>query len=105
MTLDEIKKEIESNDIVLFMKGTPTFPQCGFSAHVTSILAAEGLSFVSHDVLDDEELRVNIKEFSDWPTIPQLYVRGEFIGGADIAHEMYDSGELSRVLQPQGYGF
>ena len=105
MTLNEIQKEIDNNDIVLFMKGTPAFPQCGFSAHVTSILAAEGLSFVTHDVLSDEELRANIKKFSDWPTIPQLYIRGEFIGGADIVHEMYDSGELSRVLQPQGYGF
>ena len=105
MTLNEIRKEINNNDIVLFMKGTPTFPQCGFSAHVISILAAEGLSYTTHDVLSDEELRVNIKEFSDWPTIPQLYIRGEFIGGADIVHEMYETGELSRVLQPQGYGF
>ena len=105
MTLNEIQKEIETHDIVLFMKGTPTFPQCGFSAHVISILAAEGVSYTSHDVLQNDDLRVNIKEFSNWPTIPQLYVRGEFIGGADIVHEMYDSGELSRVLQPQGYGF
>ena len=105
MTLNEIQKEIETHDIVLFMKGTPTFPQCGFSAHVISILAAEGVSYTSHDVLQNDELRVNIKEFSDWPTIPQLYVRGEFIGGADIVHEMYETGELSRVLQPQGYGF
>ena len=87
------------------MKGTPTFPQCGFSAHVISILAAEGVSYASHDVLSDDALRINIKEYSNWPTIPQLYVKGEFIGGADIVHEMYDSGELSRVLQPQGYGF
>ena len=105
MTLNDIQKEIDNNDIVLFMKGTPTFPQCGFSAHITSILAAEGLSFVSHDVLQNEELRSNIKEFSNWPTIPQLYIRGEFIGGVDIVHEMYDNGELSRRLQPQGYGF
>jgi len=105
MTLDEIQKEIDNNDIVLFMKGTPAFPQCGFSAHVTSILAAEGLSYTTHDVLSDDELRANIKKFSDWPTIPQLYVRGEFIGGADIVHEMAETGELSRVLQPQGYGF
>ena len=105
MTLNEIKSEISNNDIVLFMKGTPTFPQCGFSAHVISILAAEGVSYASHDVLSDDALRINIKEYSNWPTIPQLYVKGEFIGGADIVHEMYDSGELSRVLQPQGYGF
>ena len=105
MTLDEIKSEISNNDIVLFMKGTPTFPQCGFSAYVISILAAEGVSYASHDVLSDDELRINIKEYSNWPTIPQLYVKGEFIGGADIVHEMADSGELSRMLQPQGYGF
>ena len=105
MTLNEIQKAIDSHDIVLFMKGTPTFPQCGFSAHLTKILAAEEVSYTTHDVLSDDELRANIKKFSDWPTIPQLYVRGEFIGGADIVHEMYESGELSRVLQPQGYGF
>jgi len=100
MTLDEIKKEVNSNDVVLFMKGTPTFPQCGFSAHLTAILTAEEVSFTSHDVLSDETLRSNIKEYSNWPTIPQLYVKGEFIGGADIVQEMYDSGELSRVLNP-----
>ena len=98
MTLDEIKQEVSNNDIVLFMKGTPTFPQCGFSAHLISILTAEEVSFTSHDVLSDNALRSNIKEYSNWPTIPQLYVKGEFIGGADIVHEMYDSGELSRVL-------
>ena len=105
MTLNEIKQEISSNDIVLFMKGSPTFPQCGFSAHVISILAAEGVSYTSHDILQNDELRSNIKEYSNWPTIPQLYVRGEFIGGADIVHEMYDSGELTRILHTQGYGF
>ena len=105
MTLDEIKQEVSNNDIVLFMKGTPTFPQCGFSAHLISILTAEEVSFTSHDVLSDNALRSNIKEYSNWPTIPQLYVKGEFIGGADIVHEMYDSGELSRVLHSQGYGF
>ena len=105
MTLNEIRKEIDSNDIVLFMKGTPTFPQCGFSAHLTEILGAEGVSYTTHDVLSDDALRSNIKEFSNWPTIPQLYIRGEFIGGADIVHEMYESGELNRVLQQQGYGY
>ena len=105
MTLDEIKQEVNNNDIVLFMKGTLTFPQCGFSAHLVEILTAEGVSFTSHDVLSDNALRSNIKEYSNWPTIPQLYVRGEFIGGADIVHEMYDNGELSRVLHSQGYGF
>ena len=105
MTLDEIKQEVNNNDIVLFMKGTPTFPQCGFSAHLVSILTTEEVSFTSHNVLSDNALRSNIKEYSNWPTIPQLYVRGEFIGGADIVHEMYDSGELSRILHTQGYGF
>ena len=105
MTLNEIKQEISSNDIVLFMKGTPTFPQCGFSAHVISILDAEGVSYTSHDILQNDELRSNIKEYSNWPTIPQLYVRGEFIGGADIVHEMADSGELTRILHAKGYGF
>ena len=105
MTLNEIKQEISNNDIVLFMKGTPTFPQCGFSAHVISILDAEGVSYASHDILQNDELRSNIKEYSNWPTIPQLYVKGEFIGGADIVHEMYDSGELTRLLHAKGYGF
>ena len=105
MTLNEIKSEIDNNDIVLFMKGTPAFPQCGFSAHITTILGAEGLSYATHDVLSDDALRVNIKEYSNWPTIPQLYVRGEFIGGADIVHEMADSGELTRILHAKGYGF
>ena len=105
MTLDEIQKEIDSHNIVLFMKGTPTFPQCGFSAHLISILVAEGVSYTSHDVLQNDELRINIKEYSNWPTIPQLYVKGEFIGGADIVHEMYDNGELSRILHAKGYGF
>ena len=105
MTLNEIKQEISSNDIVLFMKGSPTFPQCGFSAHVISILDAEGVSYASYDILQNDELRSNIKEYSNWPTIPQLYVKGEFIGGADIVHEMYDSGELTRILHTQGYGF
>ena len=100
MTLDEIKQEVNSNDIVLFMKGTPTFPQCGFSAHLIAILGAEEVSFTSHDVLSDNALRNNIKVYSDWPTIPQLYVRGEFIGGIDIVNEMYDSGELNKVLNP-----
>ena len=105
MTLNEIKQEISNNDIVLFMKGTPTFPQCGFSAHVISILDAEGVSYASHDILQNDELRSNIKEHSNWPTILQLYVKGEFIGGADIVHEMADSGELTRILHAKGYGF
>jgi len=105
MTLNEIQKEINNNDIVLFMKGTPTFPQCGFSAHLISILAAEGVSYTTHDVLSNDALRSNIKEYSNWPTIPQLYIRGEFIGGADIVQEMAESGELGRILHTKGYGF
>ena len=101
MTLNEIQKEIENNDIVLFMKGTPTFPQCGFSAHISAILTAEEVSYVTHDVLQNSILRSNIKTYSNWPTIPQLYVRGEFIGGADIVYEMYDKGELSNILKPK----
>ena len=100
-TLEDIQQEIENNDIVLFMKGTPTFPQCGFSANISAILTAEGVSYVTHDVLQNSILRSNIKTYSDWPTIPQLYVRGEFIGGADIVHEMYDKGELSNILNPK----
>ena len=100
MTLDEIKQEVSNNDIVLFMKGTPTFPQCGFSAHLIAILGAEEVSYVTYDVLSDNALRNNIKVYSDWPTIPQLYVRGEFIGGADIVHEMHDNGELNKILNP-----
>ena len=100
MTLNEIKQEISSNDIVLFMKGTPTLPQCGFSAHLIAILTAEEVSYVTYDVLSDEELRSNIKEYSNWPTIPQLYVRGVFLGGIEIVNEMYDSGELKKVLNP-----
>jgi len=100
MTLNEIKQEISNNDIVLFMKGTSTFPQCGFSAHLIAILGAEEVTYVTYDVLSDDALRSNIKEYSNWPTIPQLYVRGEFIGGADIVNEMHDSGELKKVLNP-----
>ena len=100
MTLNEIQQKIESDYIVLFMKGTPAFPQCGFSAHLIAILTAEEVSYVTYDVLSDEELRSNIKEYSNWPTIPQLYVRGVFLGGIDIVNEMYDSGELKKVLNP-----
>jgi monothiol glutaredoxin len=103
MTLNEIQKEINNNDIVLFMKGTPTFPQCGFSAHLISILAAEKVSYTTHDVLSNDALRSNIKEYSNWPTIPQLYIRGEFIGGADIVHEMANSGELGRILHTKRF--
>lgn len=91
---DRIRGEVESNDVVLFMKGTPVFPQCGFSNTVVQVLTYLGVQFKGVNVLDDEEIRHGIKEFSDWPTIPQLYVKGEFVGGCDIIREMFESGEL-----------
>jgi monothiol glutaredoxin len=99
MNLEEIKQLVESNDVVLFMKGTPQSPQCGFSHQASQILKASGVSqFESRNVLEDESLRTNIKQFSNWPTIPQLYIKGEFIGGSDIMMEMYQSGELEELL-------
>jgi monothiol glutaredoxin len=89
---------VSHNDVVLFMKGTPLFPQCGFSNRAVSILEHLGVPFESVDVLQDMEIRQGIKEFSDWPTIPQLYVKGEFVGGSDIMTEMYQSGELQQLL-------
>ena len=99
MNLEEIKQLVESNEVVLFMKGTPGDPACGFSQLATQILRMSGVvEFESRDVLEDTELRMNIKQFSNWPTIPQLYVNGEFIGGSDIMKEMYQSGELKELL-------
>ena len=95
---ERIANNIKSNDVVLFMKGTPVFPQCGFSAAVVQILTDVGVKFKSFDVLKDPELRQGIKEFSNWPTIPQLYVKGEFVGGCDIITEMFQSGELQTLL-------
>ena len=100
----QIEHEISANDVVLFMKGTPVFPQCGFSAAVVQVLSELGVKFKSFDVLTDPSLRQGIKEFSSWPTIPQLYVKGEFIGGCDIVREMYASGELQELLQTRGVG-
>lgn len=99
---DTIQREIDSNDVVLYMKGTKKLPQCGFSSMVAGIL--ERLHVNVHDVniLLDPELRQGIKDFSDWPTIPQLYVKGEFIGGCDIVREMYESGELQELLSEKG---
>ena len=97
-----IRNEIESNDVVLFMKGSPKFPQCGFSAAVTHILNSHGVEFKGINVLEDPTLREGIKAFSDWPTIPQLYIKGEFIGGCDIAKEMAASGELKTLLAEKG---
>ena len=96
-----IKDDIQGNDVVLYMKGTPVFPQCGFSATVVQVLTHLGVKFKGIDVLADPAIRQGIKEFSNWPTIPQLYVNGEFVGGCDIVREMYETGELQKVLSPQ----
>ncbi len=94
----KIDTMVTSNDVVLFMKGTPLFPQCGFSSKAVAILEHLGVGFESVDVLQDMEIRQGIKEFSDWPTIPQLYVKGEFVGGSDIMMEMYEAGELGELM-------
>ena len=99
---DQIKAEIDGTDVVLFMKGTPVFPQCGFSAAVVGVLSHVGVQFKGINVLDDDEIRQGIKDFSDWPTIPQLYVKGEFVGGCDIIREMYETGELLEMLSTHG---
>tara|TARA_Y100000758_G_C16017194_1_gene409743 strand:+ start:522 stop:845 length:324 start_codon:yes stop_codon:yes gene_type:complete len=95
---DRIEKEINSNEVVLFMKGTPVFPQCGFSSMVSQVLSHIGVEFKGVDVLAEPTLRDGIKTFSDWPTIPQLYVKGEFVGGCDIVKEMYENGELQELF-------
>src|SRR5688572_14198221 len=99
---ERIKRDIADNDVVLYMKGTPVFPQCGFSAAVVQVLGNLGVKFKGIDVLSDPSLRDGIKVFSSWPTIPQLYVKGEFIGGCDIVREMYASGELNELLDSKG---
>ena len=93
-----IKNEIKSNDVLLFMKGTPAFPMCGFSASVVEILTKLGVKFASVNVIDSDEMREGIKKFSNWPTIPQLYINEEFIGGCDIVKEMFEKGELQNML-------
>ncbi len=100
--IERIRKEIDDNDVVLFMKGTPVFPQCGFSSNVVQMLNHMGVEFSSVDVLTDPEVRDGIKQFSNWPTIPQLYVKGEFIGGCDILVESFQSGELKGVFDSHG---
>jgi monothiol glutaredoxin len=99
---DRIRDEIAKNDVLLFMKGTPVFPQCGFSAAVVDMLSQLGGRFHGVNILLDAELRQGIKEFSQWPTIPQLYVKGEFIGGCDIVREMFETGELEQLLKEKG---
>ena len=99
---ERIESELQENDVVLFMKGTPVFPQCGFSAAVVQVLTHLGIKFKGIDVLQDPGLRQGVKEFTNWPTIPQLYVKGEFVGGCDIVREMYQTGELAELLQNHG---
>jgi len=97
-----ISSVVGDNDVVLFMKGTPLFPQCGFSSRAVAILDHCGVAYESVDVLQDMEIRQGIKSFSDWPTIPQLYVKGEFVGGSDIMMEMFEAGELKQLMDDQG---
>jgi monothiol glutaredoxin len=99
---ERIDELVKNNDVVLFMKGTPLFPQCGFSSKAVAILDHLGLAYESVDVLQDMEIRAGIKDYSDWPTIPQLYVKGEFLGGSDIMMEMYEAGELQEMVESQG---
>ncbi|MCE2491852.1 MAG: Grx4 family monothiol glutaredoxin [Alphaproteobacteria bacterium] len=99
---DRIRQEIDGQPVVLFMKGTPVFPQCGFSAAVVQALTLLGVQFKGVDVLADPQIREGIKAFSDWPTIPQLYVKGEFVGGCDIIREMYENGELKQIFADRG---
>ncbi|MYB35485.1 MAG: Grx4 family monothiol glutaredoxin [Gammaproteobacteria bacterium] len=96
---EQLKEVIESNEIILFMKGTPEFPQCGFSGRTAQILEACGARYASVNVLADDAVREGIKQYSNWPTVPQLYIRGEFIGGCDIMMEMYENGELEKLLK------
>ena len=105
MTVDthaRIAEVVRSADVVLFMKGTPLFPQCGFSSRAIAILDHLGVDYGTVDVLQDQEVRQGIKAYSDWPTIPQLYVKGEFVGGSDIMMEMYEAGELKELLEEKG---
>ena len=99
---DRIREQIQADDVVLYMKGTPVFPMCGFSSQVVQILSHVGVRFQSYNILDDMELRQGLKEFSNWPTFPQLYVRGELVGGCDIIREMHQTGELAQMLGDKG---
>jgi monothiol glutaredoxin len=99
---DWIKNEVDTNDVVLFMKGTPNFPQCGFSGQIVQILDYVGAPYKGINVLEDDDLRQGIKEFTNWPTIPQLYVKGEFVGGCDIIREMFQNQELQSLLTEKG---
>lgn len=101
-TNEKIASLVSENDVVLFMKGTPLFPQCGFSSRAVAILDHCGVQYESVDVLQDMEIRQGIKAYSDWPTIPQLYIKGEFVGGSDIMMEMFEAGELKQLLDESG---
>ncbi|AOZ68503.1 monothiol glutaredoxin, Grx4 family [Rhodobacter xanthinilyticus] len=103
--IDQIKQDIETNDVVLYMKGTKEMPQCGFSSRVAGVLNFMGVTYKDVNVLADADIRQGIKDFSDWPTIPQLYVKGEFVGGCDIVTEMTLSGELDQLFEAKGVAF
>ncbi|MBM3566257.1 MAG: Grx4 family monothiol glutaredoxin [Alphaproteobacteria bacterium] len=100
-----IRQEVSENPVTLFMKGTPIFPQCGFSAAVVGVLSHMNVKFKGINVLEDQDIREGVKAFANWPTIPQLYVKGEFVGGCDIIREMYESGELQKLLKDKGVPF
>ena len=102
VVFDRIQNEIDASDVVLFMKGEAAFPQCGFSSLVVQVLSQLGVTFKDVNVLEDNDLRQGIKDFTNWPTIPQLYIKGEFVGGCDIVREMYESGELQKLLEDKG---
>ena len=104
-TKDIIKSHIDNNEVCLFMKGTPDAPQCGFSMAVTNLLKILEVNFKAINVLEDQSIREGIKTFSDWPTIPQLYIKKEFIGGCDIIKEMYENGELKKILETKNINF
>ena len=99
---EQIRQEVTGNDVVLFMKGTPQFPQCGFSGQVVQILDYLGVPYKGVNVLEDDGIRQGIKDYANWPTIPQLYVKGEFVGGCDIIREMFETGELKQLLEEKG---
>jgi monothiol glutaredoxin len=99
---DRIREQVTGDDVVLYMKGTPVFPMCGFSAAVVQVLSHVGVKYQSYNILEDDDLRQGLKEFSNWPTFPQLYVKGELVGGCDIVREMFQSGELETFLQEKG---
>ena len=102
MIFERIEKDIKTNDVVLYMKGSAAFPQCGFSALVVQVLSQLGVAFKDVNVLEDNDIREGIKEYANWPTIPQLYIKREFVGGCDIVREMYETGELQQLLKDKG---